>query len=285
MGERFKGGGGNGGGLIFYMAKKQLEKAPEPKEIIHDAFLQFCADRHIECAEMAASLAEGVHTDTEEVLADIETFLAERGVNSDALLVEIAGKVEAVPRKQKAPSHMSVFESILLTREGVLKEGLEKPEHVAFAIARLAADGFRGCLLSLVGSAPSFEVAVERATALAFTTLKGFSEDPTAFLQEKLRDIPEDQPFLRKIYEKMFEELRRELEWREIAAENLAGVLDEGKIREIRIVQFSVEDWEGIPTHRSCLYQTLVKFWLPQAGVSTPEVLLAERGIMNPDVN
>ncbi len=266
------------------MAKKKLEAAPEPKEIIHDAFLQFCADRQVECGEMAASLTEGVHSDIEEVLGDIETFLNERGVDSSALLVEIAGKIEALPRKQKTTTHMSVAPIVLLIRAGVLKEGLEKPEHVAFAIARLAKDGFRGCLLSLVGSAPSFEVAVERATALAFTALAGFSNDPTTYLQEKLRSVPDDQPFLRKIYEKMFEELRRELEWRETAAENLADVLDEAKIREIRIVQFSVEDWEGIPTHRSCLYQTLVKFWLPQAGVADPDALLTERGIMNPDI-
>lgn len=267
------------------MAKRKTpEIVPSFRDLLVRTVEEFCAEAGLDGTSIVDHIAEDDQVgDLEEAQSYLGTLLEEAGLDVDRFFVRVSEHLDKMPRKSISHTHMSVFEAMLKIRAAALEQGSERAEHVAFGIARLFADRLRPALLARVGTSPTYPEAVRRALALAAAHFPG-DRPMDVYFQEKIRELQEGEGFVRKIYESILDEFRREQAWRVALAEALEGTLTEDQLRKIREEPFLFDvDLPVPPSQSTCIYQVVVKYWLPQAGISNPLVFLAERNVENPE--
>lgn len=267
------------------MAKRKTpEVVPSFRDLLVRTVEEFCTAEGIYGTFIIEEIAEDAQIENlEEAQLYLSSLLEEAGLDVDRFFIRVSEHLDKMPRKSIGHTHMSVFEAMLKIRAAALEQGSERSEHVAFGIARLFADRLRPSILARVGTAPTYPEAIRRALALAASHFPG-DRPMDAYFQEKIRELQEGEGFLRQIYEKILDEFRREQVWRAALAEALDGTLSEDQLQKIREQPFLFDDDLPIPPSQStCIYQVVVKYWLPQAGVGNPVEFLAERSIKNPE--
>ena len=267
------------------MAKrKNPEIVPSFRDLLVKTVEEFCAESGIDGAFIIEEIAEDTQVEgLEEAQLYLSSLLAGAGLDVDRFFIRVSEHLDKMPTKSISHTHMSVFEAMLTIRSAALAEGSERPEHVAFGIARLFADRLRPALLARVGTAPTYPEAVRRALALAAAHFPG-DRPMDVYFQEKIRELQDGEAFLRKIYESILDEFHQEQIWRAALAEALEEILAEDQLQKIRGQPFLFDvDLAVPPSQSTCVYKVVVNYWLPAASIMNPVEFLAERGVKNPE--